>query len=87
MDGSTSWKQRIPGANFASLDDRERQILENQQKKWGSPLANHLIYARVPSIFHGAQGMWRGLAAAGRLEPAIVALLNRRVAILNGCHF
>jgi hypothetical protein len=31
--------------------------------------------------------MWGGLYASGLLEPALVALINRRVASLNGCVF
>lgn len=78
---------RISGVNPDDLDDRERTILERQRRKWGEPLANHLLYARVPEIFHGAQAMWRGLGSAGKIEAPLAALLNRRVAILNGCVF
>jgi hypothetical protein len=31
--------------------------------------------------------MWGGLDASGLIEPALTALLNRRVAYLNGCEF
>ena len=56
----------------------------------GSPLPtrlNHLVYARRPSIFRGARAMWTGLDASGLLDPALKALVNRRVAALNGCEF
>lgn len=86
-DDPAQWKPRIDPVDLDSLNDRERRIFENQTKKWGASLANHLIYARVPPIFHGAQGMWRGLDAACRLESSLVAMLNRRVAIINGCVF
>jgi hypothetical protein len=78
---------RIEGVDPGSLEEREQRIFDNQRRKWGEPLANHLIYARIPSIFHGAQGMWRGVGSAGKLESGLAALLNRRVAILNGCVF
>jgi hypothetical protein len=78
---------RIRGADPDQLSDREKEIFRSQATKWGEPLANHLVYARVPSIFHGAQGMWRGLDAERRLEHPLIALLNRRVALLNGCEF
>lgn len=86
-DGPAQWTPRIDPVDPDSLSERERRTFENQARKWGAPLANHLIYARVPAIFQGAQGMWRGLDAAGRLESSLVALLNRRVAIINGCVF
>jgi hypothetical protein len=31
--------------------------------------------------------MWGGLDASGLIEPALTALLNRRVAYLIGCEF
>jgi alkylhydroperoxidase family enzyme len=31
--------------------------------------------------------MWAGLDASGLLDPGLVALVNRRVAALNGCVF
>jgi alkylhydroperoxidase family enzyme len=87
VDDSASWIQRVSGASPDSLGEREQRIFDGQRKKWGQELANHRIYARVPEIFHAAQGMWRGLGAAGHLESPLAALLNRRVAILNGCVF
>ena len=31
--------------------------------------------------------MWDGLGASGLIEPTLQALINRRVAALNGCLF
>jgi alkylhydroperoxidase family enzyme len=78
---------RLPGVSLDDVSDDIRRVLDSQRKKWGQPLANHLIYARVPEILRGAQGMWRALDSAGHIEPALAALVNRRVAILNGCVF
>jgi hypothetical protein len=62
-------------------------VLEAQAKKWVGPLLNHLIYARRPTIFRGVRAMWDGLDASGLVAPALTALVNRRVASLNGCEF
>jgi alkylhydroperoxidase family enzyme len=78
---------RIEGVDPVGAERRIRAVLEAQAKKWGWPLLNHLIYARRPTIFRGARGMWGGLDASGLLDPALVALVNRRVAYLNGCEF
>jgi alkylhydroperoxidase family enzyme len=86
-DDPAQWRPRISPADPGSFDERERRIFESQTRKWGAPLANHLIYARVESIFHGAQAMWRGLDSAGRLDSSLIALINRRVALINGCVF
>ncbi len=78
---------RIDGVNLAETEKRIRTVLEAQAKQWGGPLLNHLLYARRPSIFRGARAMWGGLDASGLLDPALAALINRRVATLNGCEF
>ena len=78
---------RIEGVDPERTEGRTRAVLEAQAKRWGGPLLNHLIYARRPTIFRGARGMWGGLDASGLIEFALAALLNRRVAYLNGCEF
>jgi hypothetical protein len=78
---------RISEADRATLDKPIRAVLDAQEKKWGAPLANHLIYARRPSIFRGVRAMWGGIEASGLIDEALQALLNRRVAYLNGCEF
>jgi hypothetical protein len=79
--------QRIDGINPDQADDSIKRVLTAQTKKWGAPLRNHLLYARRPTIFRGARAMWGGLDASGLLDGQLVALLNRRVAALNGCEF
>ena len=78
---------RIEGIDPDRADKPIRAVLEAQAKKWGAPLLNHLIYARRPTIFRGARGMWGGLDGSGLISPELVALVNRRVAALNGCVF
>jgi hypothetical protein len=80
---------RIDGVDpdAPELDPAVRAVFEAQARKWGAPLLNHLVYARRPSIFRGARAMWTGLDASGLLAPALKALVNRRVAALNGCEF
>ena len=78
---------RIEGVNPEQAEKRIRAVLEAQAKKWGAPLLNHLVYARRPTIFRGARAMWQGLEASGLIDARLQALLNRRVASLNGCEF
>ena len=68
-------------------DDYVEKVLAAQAKRWGAPLLNHLVYARRPSIFRGARGMWTGLDASGLIDGKLQALINRRVAFLNRCEF
>jgi hypothetical protein len=78
---------RIEGVEPAQAGGYVRQVLDAQAKKWGAPLLNHLLYARRPTIFRGARGMWTGIDSSGLIDAALQALVNRRVASLNNCEF
>jgi alkylhydroperoxidase family enzyme len=78
---------RVANANSETADKYIKTVLEAQTKDWGGPLPNHLLYARRPSIFKGARAMWTGIEASGLIDPSLRALVNRRVAFLNGCEF
>lgn len=78
---------RIDGANPEGVDEYTRKVLQAQAKTWGAPLLPHLVHARRPSIFRGVQAMWTGIAASGLIAAPLRALVNRRVASLNGCPF
>lgn len=78
---------RIPGVDPNQADGPIAAVLRAQAERWGNPLTNHLLYARRPSIFRGARAMWGGLDQSGLLDPGLVALLNRRVALINHCAF
>ena len=78
---------RISGVDPATVEPRIRAVLEAQRERWGAPLANHLVYARRPSIFSGVRAMWTGLEKSGLVDEKLHAMINRRVAYLNGCEF
>lgn len=78
---------RIDGVNPEEVDNYTQKILEAQAKTWGAPLLNHLVYARRPSIFRGVRAMWTGLGTSGLIDEKLQALVNRRVASINGCEF
>lgn len=78
---------RIEGVNPEEVDSYTRRVFEAQRKKWGAPLINHLLYARRPSIFRAVRGVWAGIEASGLIDGRMQALINRRVASLNGCEF
>jgi len=79
---------RIEGVDPRTVtDDYTKNIFAAQTRAWGAPLLNHLVYARRHSIFRGARGMWTGLEGSKLIDGTLTALLNRRVAALNGCEF
>ena len=80
--------KRVEGVDPARVaDEYTAKVLAAQARTWGAPLLNHLTYARRPTIFRGVRGMWTGLEGSGLIDHRLVALLNRRVAALNGCEF
>ena len=78
---------RIEAVDPDRVDRYAKDVFAAQAKTWGAPLLNHLLYARRPSIFRGVRGMWTGIEASGLIDARLQALLNRRVAALNGCEF
>ena len=52
-----SWKTRVEGVDPERTDKRISTVLAAQAEKRGVLLLNHLIYARRPTIFHGARAM------------------------------
>ena len=78
---------RIEGVDPYCAQGPIKAVFEAQIKKWGAPLLNHLLYARRPTIFRGARAMWSRLDASGLLDGKLVSLINRRVAVINGCEF
>jgi hypothetical protein len=81
-------ESRIDGVDPQHVsEDYIAKVLAAQARTWGAPLLNHLVYARRPTLFRGVRGMWTGLDASGLVDARLTALLNRRVASLNGCEF
>ncbi len=78
---------RIAGVDPQQAEGPIATVFRAQTEHWGAPLANHLLYARRPSVFRGVRSMWGGLDQSGLLDPRLVAMLNRRVAIINRCEF
>lgn len=78
---------RIEGAEVERVESYIKRVFEAQAKRWGAPLLNHLLYARRPTIFRGVRAMWSGIEASGLVDGQLQALVNRRVAAINGCEF
>ena len=78
---------RIPDANPNAVEPYIKNVFEAQARTWGAPLLPYYLYARRPSIFRGVRGMWTGLEASGLIDGRLQALINRRVASINGCEF
>ena len=78
---------RVHLADPSSVPAEISRVFDAQTKRWGSPLLNHLVYARLPALFRGVRGMWGALAQLGLIDLQLESLINRRVAAHNGCLF
>jgi hypothetical protein len=78
---------RIQGLRPDGVEGRVAEVFAEQETMWGAPLLPYQIYARRPSILHSVRAMWVGLAESGLIDGKLNALVNRRVAALNGCVF
>ena len=78
---------RIPGVDPNTDEPYAKRAFELQTTRWGAPLLNQLVYARRPTLLRAVRGMWAGIASSGLIDEPLQALLNRRVARLNGCEF
>jgi len=78
---------RIEPADPDRVEPSVGAALRKQTEVWGSPLLPYLLYARRPTIFRAVRGMWAGIDGSGLIEASLKALVNRRVAMLNGCPF
>ncbi len=78
---------RVPEIDPTLTSGYTAAILKAQTETFGRALNNHLIYARRPDLFKAVRGMWTALDKDGILGAALVSLVNRRVASLNGCVF
>lgn len=78
---------RISGIDADRVEPAVSEVFAQQKERWGVTLEPYEIYARRPSVFHAVLGMWDGLQTSGLLDKQLTALINRRVAALNGCEF
>lgn len=78
---------RIPGVDYTQLPDDLRRPIEQQVRKSGRPFGGHILYARREPIYRAAKQMWAALGESGLIDARLTAILNRRVASINGCEF
>ena len=64
-----------------------KDTIATQRKVWGQPLLPYLFYGRNPAILQSTTAMWATIHGLKRIDGKLKALVNRRVAFLNGCEF
>jgi alkylhydroperoxidase family enzyme len=63
------------------------RVFAEDRERYGSPLNTSKVLAHCPEVLEAARGLSNALERSGRLPAALRALVNLRVALLNGCPF
>jgi hypothetical protein len=64
-----------------------REIYAREQEVFGFVLNTTKVQAQCPSIMKAAKQLSAAVDRSGLLPPALLALVNLRVALINGCPF
>jgi alkylhydroperoxidase family enzyme len=78
---------RIPQIDPGEATGYVAKVIAAHRKTWGAPLRPYLLYGRRPALLRAVMGMWAAVDSEGLLGDALLSLVNRRVASLNGCVF
>ncbi len=78
---------RIPEGPGKPEDPLAREMFERQAAKWGFVFNTSKIYAHRPTIMRGLAQLQAGVDESGLLGADLKALINVRVASINGCPF
>ena len=78
---------RVPPLDPEHVPAELAELLDEQRRVWGAPLAPTLVMAHCPPLVRGARGLGIALEKSGRLAPGLRDLVSLRVAQLIGCPF
>jgi hypothetical protein len=78
---------RIPEVPGKPGDPLARELLEKNVETYGFVLNTSKIYAHRPTIMRGLARLQEGVDESGLLGAGLKALINVRVASINGCPF
>ena len=78
---------RIPEVPGTPEDPLAREMFEKNVEAYGFVLNTSKIYAHRPTIMRGLARLQEGVDESGLLGADLKALLNVRIASINGCPF
>jgi alkylhydroperoxidase family enzyme len=78
---------RVSEIEEAGDDPVLQQVFEKERELFGDLLNPTKVMAHCPPILRAAKLMGQALAQSGKLPASLIALLNVRVASINGCPF
>ncbi len=78
---------RVREIEDAGGDPTLSEIFEAERQSYGDLLNPTKVMAHCPPILKAAKALGASISQSGRLPPALLALVNFRVASINGCPF
>lgn len=78
---------RVSEIEEAGGDPVLREIFEREQQAFGDLLNPTKVMAHCPPILRAAKLLGASIEQSGQLPKALLALVNFRVASINGCPF
>jgi alkylhydroperoxidase family enzyme len=64
-----------------------KELYAREEETFGFVLNTTKVQAHRPEILRAAKQLGAAVARSGLLGPALLALVNLRVALINGCPF
>ncbi|MBI3079497.1 MAG: carboxymuconolactone decarboxylase family protein [Deltaproteobacteria bacterium] len=78
---------RIPPVDRSKIPPEVEELFQEQEQSYGTVLESSLIMAHCPSILMGYRALRAGVTESGLIPVPLKALINVRVASINGCPF
>ena len=78
---------RVSEIEEAGDDPVLQQVFEKERELFGDLLNPTKVMAHCPPILRVSKLLGAAIAQSGKLPAAMIALLNVRVASINGCPF
>ncbi len=78
---------RIPAVPIPPDDPLTQELFDEHVAQYGFVLNTGRIYGHRPTIMRGLAQLQQGVDESALLDPALKALINVRVASINGCPF
>jgi alkylhydroperoxidase family enzyme len=78
---------RVREIDDPGTDPVLQEIFEREQETFGFVLNTTRVQAHCPGILQAAKRLSAAVDRSGGIEPALLALVYLRVALINGCPF
>jgi alkylhydroperoxidase family enzyme len=85
--GASARRPRVREVHEHGDDPILKELFEKEQEAFGFVLNTTRVMAQRPGILRAAKQLGAAIDRSGLLPKDLVALVNLRVALINGCPF